>query len=89
MFKKIIPYILGVTYLIYTLTNIEPRIKQHFDVRGEILLPFVLAAIICVFNFVQEKRKNKQKDYWLPIFFICIGVIIVIFSSNITCCTGG
>ena len=86
-FIKTLPYFLSLAYLIYVLSTIELSIKQHLDVRAVIMLPFVLAVVVSIFKFVDGKIKNKQNNYWFPVFLICIGVIVVLFSSNITCCS--
>ena len=89
-FINIIPYIIGVIYLVYCLLNVESWVKSHteeylFFVITAWMVAVILAVVFVVLSLI---KKQKSKMY-LPLFFFSIGLIIYFVAINIPCCTGG
>lgn len=87
---NIIPYIIGVIYLVYCLLNVESWVKSHTEKYLLFVLMAWLVAVILAVIFVALRLIKKQKiKMYLPLFFFAIGLIVYVVALSIPCCTGG
>ena len=87
---NIIPYIIGVIYLVYCLLNVESWVKSHTEKYLLFVLMAWLVAVILAVIFVALRLIKKQKlKMYLPLFLFAIGLIVYVVALNIPCCTGG
>lgn len=84
-----IPYILGIIYLAYYLSNINYWIKSHIRFEFYVLVPLVIAVLILLALIALRVFNKKKCNFYLPLFFLIIGIIINVVGSSIPCCTGG
>ena len=89
-FINIIPYIIGVIYLVYCLLNVESRVKSHTEKYLLFVLMAWLIAVILAVIFVALRLIKRQKiKMYLPFFIFTIGLIVYVVALSIPCCTGG
>ena len=87
---KIIPFILGLTYLAYCLLNVDSWVKSHTEeYLFFVILAWIVAVILAVVFLVLRLIKKQKLKMYLPLFFFVIGLIVYVIASNIPCCTGG
>jgi len=86
---NILPYIAGLLYLIYCLANINYWVKSHLGFGFYVLIPILIAIILFVSVIVARIFAKKKLNFYLPIFFLIVGLVINIVGSNIPCCVGG
>ena len=87
---NIIPYIIGVIYLVYCLLNVESWVKSHTEKYLLFVLMAWLVAVILAVIFVALRLIKKQKlKMYLPLFLFAIGLIVYVVALSIPCCTGG
>ena len=87
---NIIPYIIGVIYLVYCLLNVESWVKSHTEKYLLFVLLAWLVAVILAVIFVALRLIKKQKiKMYLPLFFFAIGLIVYVVALSIPCCIGG
>ena len=92
MKKKVLnatPYIVGLLYLIYCLANINYWVKSHLGFGFYVLIPWFIAVLLSVSFIVVKILTKKRITFYLPLFFLFIGLIINIVGSSIPCCVGG
>ena len=92
MKKKVLivmPYIAGLLYLIYCMANINYWVKSHLGFGFYVLMPWLIAVLLSVSFIVARIFAKKKLNFYLPLFFLIIGLVINIVGSNITCCIGG
>lgn len=92
MKKKVIkatPYIAGLLYLVYCMANINYWVKSHLGFGFYVLIPMLIAVILFISFIVVRVFAKKKFTFYLPLFFLIIGLIINIVGSNIPCCVGG
>lgn len=92
MKKKILnitPYIGGILYLAYCLSNINYWVKSHFGFGFYVLVPILIAGVLSISYIVVRIFAKKKLTFYLPLFFLIIGLAINIVGSNIPCCVGG
>lgn len=92
MKKKVLiatPYIAGVLYLIYCLANINYWVKSHLGFGFYVLIPWFIAVLLFVSFIVVRILTKKRITFYLPLFFLIVGLIINIVGSSIPCCVGG
>ena len=86
---NIIPYIAGLLYLIYCMANINYWVKSHLGFGFYVLIPWIVAVVLFI-SFILVRIFAKRKlDFYLPLFFLIVGLVINIVGSNIPCCVGG
>ena len=86
---NILSYIAGLLYLIYCLTNINYWVRSHLGFGFYVLIPILIAVILFVLVIVSRIFAKKKLNFYLPIFFLIVGLVINIVGSNIPCCVGG
>lgn len=86
---NILPYIAGLLYLIYCMANINYWVKSHLGFGFYVLIPWIVAVVLFI-SFILVRIFAKRKlNFYLPLFFLIVGLIINIVGSNIPCCVGG
>lgn len=87
---NIIPYIIGLIYLVYCLFNVNGWVKSHAEgyLFFAALAWFVAIVLALVFFALRFIKKQNFKMY-LPLFFFIIGLIVYVVALNIPCCSGG
>jgi len=86
---NILPYIAGLLYLIYCMANINYWVKSHLEFGFYVLIPMFIAIVLSVSFIVARIFAKKKLNFYLPLFFLVIGLVINIVGSNISCCMGG
>ena len=86
---NILPYIAGLLYLIYCMANINYWVKSHLEFGFYVLIPMFIAIVLSVSFIVARIFAKKKLNFYLPLFFMVIGLVINIVGSNIPCCVGG
>lgn len=92
MKKKVLiatPYFSGLLYLIYCLANINYWVKSHLGFGFYVLIPWLIAFSLFVLFVVVRILTKKRITFYLPLFFLVIGLIINIVGSSVPCCVGG
>ena len=92
MKKKVLiatPYIAGLLYLVYCMANINYWVKSHLGFGFYVLIPILIAVVLSISFIVARIFAKKKLNFYLPLFFLIIGLIINIVGSNIPCCVGG
>ena len=92
MKKKVLnvtPYIAGLLYLVYCMANINYWVKSHLGFGFYVLIPWLIAVVLSISFIVAKVLAKKKFAFYLPLFFLIIGLIINIVGSNIPCCVGG
>ncbi len=92
MKKKVLnvtPYIAGLLYLVYCMANINYWVKSHLGFGFYVLIPWIIAVVLSISFIVAKVLAKKKFAFYLPLFFLIIGLIINIVGSNIPCCVGG
>ena len=89
-FLNIIPYIIGLIYLVYCLFNVNTWVKSHTEeYLFFVMLAWFVAIVLALVFLVLRLIKKQNLKMYLPIFFFVIGLIVYVVASNIPCCTGG
>ena len=86
---NILPYIVGLLYLIYSMANINYWVKSHLGFGFYVLIPILIAVILSISFIVARIFAKKKLNFYLPLFFLIVGFVINIVGSNIPCCVGG
>ena len=89
-FLNTIPYILGLTHLIYCLFNVDSWVKSHTEeYLFFVALAWAIAVITAIILFVLNLTKKQKYKFYLPTFFFVVGAVVYIVALSIPCCTGG
>ena len=87
---NIIPYLIGLIYLAYCLSHVHSWVTSHLeDYLFFAALVWVVAAICTIISLVLTFTVKRKFNFYLPAFFLVIGLIVYIVAINIPCCTGG
>ena len=87
---NIIPYLIGLMYLAYCLLHVHSWVTSHLeDYLFFAALAWVVAAICAIISLVLTFTVKRKFNFYLPAFFLVIGLIVYIVAINIPCCTGG
>ncbi len=84
-----IPYIVGLLYLVYCMVNINYWVKSHLGFGFYVLIPILIAVVLSISFIVARLFTKKKLNFYLPLFFLIVGLVINIVGSNIPCCVGG
>ncbi len=87
--KKFINYAAGCAYTAYCLFNINGWVKSHSDIGIYVLIPWITAVIAAVLFLILKLFAKRKYNFAMPLFFLCIGIVISAVGLNIPCCTGG
>ena len=85
---KSIPCFVGLIYLAFSLFNVESWVKGHLGYEGAVILPMIIAAVLTVVYVSLRIFAKKRLNFYLPVFYFSIGVIIDVVAANIPCCIG-
>ena len=86
---NILSYIAGLLYLIYCMANINYRVISHLGFGFYVLIPILIAIVLSISFIIVRIFAKKKLNFYLPLFFLVVGLVIIIVGSNIPCCVGG
>ncbi len=85
-----ISFVLPVAWLIYCMTIIENRVKNHLGYGEYAIIPIVIAIIMVIALLIIKYFKGvSNKAFYVPLSFAIVGLIIFIVGGSIACCVGG